>query len=96
MQRNKQKQFSPTHSLTLPPTALLFGGQQEQNEASLILRSIALLFGAEQEQNDARWCAKGLDILSPLIHVKDLQKHGITLYFTIEKEIQRILDVPAI
>lgn len=36
------------------------------------------------------------DILSPLIHVKDLRKHGITLYFTIDKERQTIPDVPAI
>jgi hypothetical protein len=26
------------------------------------------------------------DILSPLIRVNDLRKHGITLYFTIDKE----------
>ena len=37
-----------------------------------------------------------LDILSPLIHVKDLKKHGIMLYFTIEKERQTIPDVPVI
>ncbi|XP_077220787.1 sec1/munc18-like (SM) proteins superfamily [Tasmannia lanceolata] len=36
------------------------------------------------------------DILSPLIHVKDLRKHGITLYFLIDKERQTIPDVPAI
>ncbi|GLJ52247.1 hypothetical protein SUGI_1111470 [Cryptomeria japonica] len=36
------------------------------------------------------------DILSPLIRVKDLRKHGITLYFTIDKERQRIPDVPAV
>ncbi|KAG9458656.1 hypothetical protein H6P81_003164 [Aristolochia fimbriata] len=36
------------------------------------------------------------DVLSPLIHVKDLRKHGITLYFLIEKERQTIPDVPAI
>uniref|UniRef100_A0A0C9S5J0 TSA: Wollemia nobilis Ref_Wollemi_Transcript_19053_2198 transcribed RNA sequence n=1 Tax=Wollemia nobilis TaxID=56998 RepID=A0A0C9S5J0_9CONI len=36
------------------------------------------------------------DILSPLIRVKDLRKHGITLYFTIDKERQTIPDVPAI
>ncbi|KAI0494027.1 hypothetical protein KFK09_024158 [Dendrobium nobile] len=36
------------------------------------------------------------DILSPLIHVKDLRKHGITLYFVIDKERQTVPDVPAI
>eukprot|EP00249_Psilotum_nudum_P020479 c27722_g1_i1 orf=242-2089(-) len=36
------------------------------------------------------------DILSPLIRVNDLRKHGITLYFTIDKERQNIPDVPAI
>lgn len=36
------------------------------------------------------------DILSPLIRVNDLRKHGITLYFTIDKERQTIPDVPAI
>ncbi|KAF3787703.1 SEC1 family transport protein [Nymphaea thermarum] len=36
------------------------------------------------------------DILSPLIHVKDLRKHGITLFFSIDKERQTIPDVPAI
>ncbi|XXG88943.1 hypothetical protein AAC387_Pa12g1074 [Persea americana] len=37
------------------------------------------------------------DILSPLIHVKDLRKHGITLYFLIDKaDRQPIPDVPAI
>ncbi|KAG9452643.1 hypothetical protein H6P81_005547 [Aristolochia fimbriata] len=36
------------------------------------------------------------DVLSPVIHVKDLRKHGITLYFLIEKERQTITDVPAI
>ncbi|XP_020577150.1 SEC1 family transport protein SLY1-like [Phalaenopsis equestris] len=36
------------------------------------------------------------DILSPLIHVKDLRKHGITLYFVIDKQRQTVPDVPAI
>lgn len=36
------------------------------------------------------------DILSPLIHVKDLRKHGVTLYFLIDKERQMIPDVPAV
>ncbi|KAK1373759.1 SEC1 family transport protein SLY1 [Heracleum sosnowskyi] len=37
------------------------------------------------------------DILSPLIHVKDLRKHGVTLYFLIDKERQPINDdVPAV
>lgn len=40
-----------------------------------------------------RYCR---DILSPLIHVKDLRKHGITLYFVIDKERQTVPDVPAI
>ncbi|KAK8951371.1 SEC1 family transport protein SLY1 [Platanthera zijinensis] len=36
------------------------------------------------------------DLLSPLIHVKELRKHGITLYFVIDKERQTVPDVPAI
>ncbi|XP_020585264.1 SEC1 family transport protein SLY1-like [Phalaenopsis equestris] len=36
------------------------------------------------------------DILSPLIRVKDLRKHGITLYFVIDKQRQTVPDVPAI
>ncbi|KAL1827888.1 hypothetical protein ACET3Z_006300 [Daucus carota] len=37
------------------------------------------------------------DILSPLIHVKDLRKHGVTLYFLIDKDRQPIHDdVPAV
>lgn len=37
------------------------------------------------------------DVLSPLIHVKDLRKHGVTLYFLIDKERQPIHDdVPAV
>ncbi|MCL7040740.1 hypothetical protein MKW94_005013 [Papaver nudicaule] len=36
------------------------------------------------------------DILSPLIHIKDLRKHGVTLYFIIDKERQTIPDVPAV
>ncbi|KAG0484297.1 hypothetical protein HPP92_008212 [Vanilla planifolia] len=40
-----------------------------------------------------RFC---LDILSTLIHVKDLRKHGITLYYVIDKQRQIVPDVPAI
>lgn len=36
------------------------------------------------------------DILSPLIHVKDLRKHGVTLYFLIDKERKPVADVPAV
>lgn len=36
------------------------------------------------------------DVLSPLIRANELRKHGITLYFIIDKERQRIPDVPAI
>ncbi|KAG6557209.1 hypothetical protein Mapa_001136 [Marchantia paleacea] len=36
------------------------------------------------------------DILSPLIRVNDLRKHGITLYLMIDNERQNIPDVPAI
>lgn len=36
------------------------------------------------------------DILSPLIHVKDLRKHGVTLYFLIDKERKPVHDVPAV
>ncbi|GAB4849105.1 Vesicle trafficking between the ER and Golgi [Ancistrocladus abbreviatus] len=36
------------------------------------------------------------DILSPLIHVKDLRKHGVTLYFLIDKERKPVNDVPAV
>ncbi|KAH7429256.1 hypothetical protein KP509_09G038700 [Ceratopteris richardii] len=36
------------------------------------------------------------DILSPLIRVNDLRKHGVTLFFTIDKERQVIPDVPAV
>jgi hypothetical protein len=36
------------------------------------------------------------DILSPLIRVPDLRKHGITLYLMLENERQNISDVPAI
>ncbi|XP_008812122.2 SEC1 family transport protein SLY1-like [Phoenix dactylifera] len=37
-----------------------------------------------------------LGILSPLIHVNDLRKHGITLFFPIDKNRQSVPDVPAI
>ncbi|XP_071710299.1 SEC1 family transport protein SLY1-like [Rutidosis leptorrhynchoides] len=36
------------------------------------------------------------DILSPLIHVKDLRKHGVTLYFPINKDRKPVSDVPAV
>eukprot|EP00250_Pteridium_aquilinum_P001356 c11563_g3_i1 orf=94-1920(-) len=36
------------------------------------------------------------DVLSPLIRANELRKHGITLSFMIDKERQRIPDVPAI
>lgn len=36
------------------------------------------------------------NILSPLIHVKDLRKHGVTLYFLIDKDRKPVLDVPAV
>ncbi|KAJ0966738.1 hypothetical protein J5N97_023655 [Dioscorea zingiberensis] len=36
------------------------------------------------------------DVLSPLIHVKDLRKHGVTLYFLIDKDRQPVPDVPAV
>ncbi|KAL4575671.1 hypothetical protein LXL04_022522 [Taraxacum kok-saghyz] len=36
------------------------------------------------------------DILSPLIHVKDLRKHGVTLYVLIDKNHKPIVDVPAV
>ncbi|CAL9116656.1 SEC1 family transport protein SLY1-like [Musa acuminata AAA Group] len=35
-------------------------------------------------------------VLSPLIRVNDLRKHGVTLYFGIDKERQKVPDVPAI
>ncbi|KAK9732618.1 hypothetical protein RND81_04G010600 [Saponaria officinalis] len=34
------------------------------------------------------------DILSPLIHVKDLRKYGVTLFFLIDKPRKPIPDVP--
>ncbi|KAF6155858.1 hypothetical protein GIB67_039189 [Kingdonia uniflora] len=36
------------------------------------------------------------NILSTLIHIKDLRKHGITLYFLLDKDRQMIPDVPAV
>ncbi|CAM8917458.1 unnamed protein product [Rhodiola kirilowii] len=36
------------------------------------------------------------NILSPLIHVKDLRKHGVTLYFLIDKDRKQVHDVPAV
>ncbi|KAF8410314.1 hypothetical protein HHK36_002841 [Tetracentron sinense] len=36
------------------------------------------------------------DILSPLIHVKDLRKYGVTLYFLIDKDRKPVPDVPAV
>ncbi|WOK92848.1 SEC1 family transport protein SLY1 [Canna indica] len=35
-------------------------------------------------------------VLSPLIRVNDLRKHGVTLYFGIDKERQKVPDVPAV
>ncbi|KAJ6904402.1 hypothetical protein NC652_022413 [Populus alba x Populus x berolinensis] len=34
--------------------------------------------------------------LSPLIHVKDLSKHGVTPYFLIDKDRKPVHDVPAV
>ncbi|KAI8025869.1 SEC1 family transport protein SLY1 [Camellia lanceoleosa] len=36
------------------------------------------------------------DILSLLIYVKDLRKHGVTLYFLIDKDRKPVHDVPTI
>ncbi|XP_010266146.1 PREDICTED: SEC1 family transport protein SLY1-like [Nelumbo nucifera] len=36
------------------------------------------------------------NILSPLIHVKELRKYGVTLYFLIDKERRPVPDVPAV
>ncbi|KAK2989584.1 hypothetical protein RJ640_026912 [Escallonia rubra] len=36
------------------------------------------------------------NILSPLIHVKDLRKHGVTLFFLIDKDRKPVADVPAV
>ncbi|ESQ50666.1 hypothetical protein EUTSA_v10022599mg [Eutrema salsugineum] len=36
------------------------------------------------------------NILSPLIHVKDLRKHGVTLYFLLDKDRKPVQDVPAV
>ncbi|KAJ8447429.1 hypothetical protein Cgig2_019423 [Carnegiea gigantea] len=36
------------------------------------------------------------DILSPLIRVKDLRKHGVTLFFLLDKQRNPIPDVPAV
>ncbi|XP_057966342.1 SEC1 family transport protein SLY1 [Malania oleifera] len=36
------------------------------------------------------------NLLSPLIHVKDLRKHGVTLYFLIDKDRKPVHDVPAV
>ncbi|KAL6209151.1 hypothetical protein ACLB2K_020094 [Fragaria x ananassa] len=36
------------------------------------------------------------NILSPLIHVQDLRKHGVTLYYLIDKERNPVPDVPAV
>lgn len=37
-----------------------------------------------------------LSLLSPLLRVADLRKHGVTLYFPIDKQRQRVADVPAV
>ncbi|KAI8029401.1 SEC1 family transport protein SLY1 [Camellia lanceoleosa] len=36
------------------------------------------------------------DILSHLIYVKDLRKHGVTLYFLIDEDHKPIHDVPTV
>ncbi|KAI8027665.1 SEC1 family transport protein SLY1 [Camellia lanceoleosa] len=36
------------------------------------------------------------DILSLLIYVKDLRKHGVTLHFLIDKDCKPIYDVPTV
>lgn len=36
------------------------------------------------------------NVLSPLIHVKDLRKHGVTLYFLIDKDRKPVHYVPAV
>ncbi|XP_038888733.1 SEC1 family transport protein SLY1-like [Benincasa hispida] len=36
------------------------------------------------------------NLLSPLIHVKDLRKHGVTLYFLVDKDRKPVHDVPAV
>ncbi|CAN8257737.1 unnamed protein product [Cochlearia groenlandica] len=36
------------------------------------------------------------NILSPLIHVKDLRKHGVTLYFLVDKDRRQVHDVPSV
>lgn len=36
------------------------------------------------------------NMLSPLIHVKDLRKHGVTLYLLIDKDRKPVHDVPAV
>ncbi|AET02785.1 putative sec1-like protein [Medicago truncatula] len=36
------------------------------------------------------------NILSLLIHVKDFCKHGVTLYFLIDKDRKPVHDVPAV
>ncbi|CAA0827734.1 SEC1 family transport protein SLY1 [Striga hermonthica] len=43
---------------------------------------------------DENWFCQ--DILSPLIHVKDLRKHGVTLYFLLDKDRNPVHDVPAV
>ncbi|KAJ1281773.1 hypothetical protein BS78_04G331300 [Paspalum vaginatum] len=37
-----------------------------------------------------------LSLLSPLLRVADLRKHGVTLFFPIDKPRQRVDDVPAV
>ncbi|KAL7248391.1 hypothetical protein ACSBR2_003167 [Camellia fascicularis] len=36
------------------------------------------------------------DILSLLIYVKDLRKHGVTLYFLIDEDRKPVHDVPTV
>ncbi|GMQ11693.1 hypothetical protein CsSME_00054216 [Camellia sinensis var. sinensis] len=36
------------------------------------------------------------DILSPLIYITDLRKHGVTLYFLIDEDRKPVHDVPTV
>jgi len=36
------------------------------------------------------------DIISPLFHVADLRKHGVTLFLTIDADRQHVAEVPAV
>ncbi|XP_072966581.1 SEC1 family transport protein SLY1 [Typha angustifolia] len=80
-----------------------------QKQTSLIIRMLHLNQSpnssgiSSQSTNESEEVYKILimdsfcrSILSPLIRVNDLRKHGITLFFSIDKERQQIPDVPAI